>query len=175
MRFVFVRALVAGVALAVAVGDASADQPSRGIVLTAAPQAEKNPAEARNETPPSPEEVMNRRFPQPIRVGDLIGLPLLDWEDSTIGFIRQVVRTPEGKVRLIVPYSRWFGWAWFAETTTWGKRPVSVPLETVAILGRQVAALDMSREDFDAAPTWSVTQGQPIAPDETIRIALTRR
>ena len=29
----------------------------------------------------SPEEKMRRRFPQPVRVGDLIGLPLLDWDD----------------------------------------------------------------------------------------------
>ena len=29
----------------------------------------------------SPEEKMGRRFPQPVRVGDLIGLPLLDWDD----------------------------------------------------------------------------------------------
>src|SRR4051812_21390625 len=50
----------------------------------------------------SPEEKMRRRFPQPVRVGDLIGLPLLDWDDSTLGYVRHVVRTPEGKIQLIV-------------------------------------------------------------------------
>ena len=29
-----------------------------------------------------------------------------------------------------------------------------MPIETVAILGRQVDALDMSREEFDKAPTY---------------------
>ena len=55
-------------------------------------------------------ERMNRRFPQPVRVGDLIGLPVLDDRSSTLGFVRQVVRTAAGKIELIVSYSRWFGW-----------------------------------------------------------------
>ena len=46
----------------------------------------------------SPEEKMRRRFPHPVKVGDLIGLPVLDWDDVTIGHVRQVVRTPEGKI-----------------------------------------------------------------------------
>ena len=37
-------------------------------------------------------------FPQPIRVGDLIGLPVLDNDSSTLGYVRQVVRTPQGKI-----------------------------------------------------------------------------
>jgi hypothetical protein len=41
------------------------------------------------------QERMLRRFPQPVRVGDLIGLRVLDDDDSTIGFVRQVVRTPQ--------------------------------------------------------------------------------
>jgi hypothetical protein len=44
-------------------------------------------------------ERMNRRFPQPVRVGDLIGLPVLDDRSSTLGFVSQVVRTPAGRAR----------------------------------------------------------------------------
>ena len=123
----------------------------------------------------SPEEKMARRFPQKIRVGDLVGLPVLDWSDRTIGYVQQVVRTPVGKIQLIVPYRPWFGWVSYGGVFAWGKRPVAVPLETVAMLGRQVAALDMSREEFDAAPTFEASQATPIGPDETIRIAITRR
>src|ERR1700694_40 len=47
-------------------------------------------------------ERMNRRFPQPVRVGDLIGLPVLDDRASTLGFVRQVVRTAAGKTVLVV-------------------------------------------------------------------------
>ncbi len=102
---------------------------------------------------------MNSRYPQPIKVGDLIGLPVLDYSDSTIGYVRNVVRTPAGKIQLIVTQGGWpAGWS------TWRSRLVAVPIETVAILGRQLAALEMTREQFVTAPTWSEAEGQAIAP-----------
>jgi hypothetical protein len=114
----------------------------------------------------SPEEKMRRRFPQPVRVGDLIGLPLLDWDDSTIGYVRHVVRTAEGKVQLIVNQGRLFGW---------GGRLVQVPIEAVAILARQLDLLDISVEEFRAAPSWSAATAQSIPADEMIKIAVSRR
>jgi hypothetical protein len=164
-------------ALAVVVlraGPAPAQGVHAGVVLAAAPQADSPPA-GKAEKEPSPEEKMNRRFPQPVRVGDLIGLPVLDWQDSTIGYIRQVVRTPAGKIQLIVPYGKWLGWAGYGGPFDWGRRPVAVPIETVAILGRQVAALDMPREEFDAAPTYVASEATPLPPSDMIRIAITRR
>lgn len=113
-----------------------------------------------------PEERMKRRWPQPVKAGFLIGLPVLDYDDSTIGHVRKVVRTSENKILLIVAYGRWL---------TWNKRLVAVPIETVAILGRQINALEMLPEDFDKAPTWNDAGGRDIEPDATIQIAITRR
>ena len=110
-------------------------------------------------------ERMNRRFPQPVRVGDLIGLPVLDDRSSTLGFVRQVVRTAAGKIELIVSYSRWFGWF---------GRPVAVPIEAVGIEGRQVASLDMPRGEYAAAPAWQGQDATALPDDATIRIALAR-
>src|SRR5580700_555892 len=70
-----------------------------------------------------------KRFPQPARVGDLIGLPVLDLNSSTLGYVRQVVRTPAAEIKFIVDYSPW--WGWFG-------RPVAVPLEVLGIEGRQL-------------------------------------
>jgi hypothetical protein len=117
----------------------------------------------------TPEERMNRRFPQPTKAGDLIGLPVLDDYDLTIGYVHQVVRTPQGKIQLIVTQGGWLG-PWFGV----GSRLVSVPVEVVAILGRQLAALDMPRPEFVSAPTWS-GDGTPIPPDQMIKIAIYRR
>ena len=114
----------------------------------------------------TPEEKMRRRFPQPVRVGDLVGLPLLDWDDSTLGYVRHVVRTPEGKIQLIVNQGRLFGW---------GGRLVQVPIEAVAILARQIDLLDISVDEFRAAPAWSAATTQPIPADGTIKIAVSRR
>src|SRR6516164_8523842 len=113
----------------------------------------------------TPEERMARRLPQPVKVGDLIGLPVYDSNQLTLGHVLEVVRTPAGKIQLVVAYSPWFGW--------WG-RPVAVPIEAVGIFGRQIAALDMSRREFANAPTWSGGDAMPISPGDTIRIGLTR-
>ncbi len=114
----------------------------------------------------SPEAIMNRRFPQKVKVGDLIGLPVLDDNDVTLGRVQRVVHTPEGKIRLIVGYSKWFGWF---------GRPVAVPIEVVAILARQIASLDMPPAEYEAAPTWTEGTDVPIPYSEIIHIAVTRR
>jgi hypothetical protein len=108
----------------------------------------------------------NRRYPQKAKVGDLIGLPVLDDDDVTLGHVQKIVRTPAGKIELIVSYSKWFGWF---------GRPVAVPIEVVAILGRQIASVDMPPKDYAAAPTWTPGAEQTLSDNDTIRIALTRR
>jgi hypothetical protein len=113
-------------------------------------------------------ERMNRRFPQPARVGFLVGLPVLDDSASTLGYVQQVVRTSAGKTALIVGYSRWFGWF------GWLTRPVAVPIEVVGIEGRQIVSLDMPRSEYAAAPTWQAKDDTALPGDATIRIALAR-
>jgi hypothetical protein len=106
-----------------------------------------------------------RRFPQPVRVGDLIGLPVLDLNSSTLGYVREVVRTAAGQIEFIINYSRW--WGWFG-------RPVAVPLETLGIEGRHLMSLNMSPGDYAAAPTWHNTGAAPVPADATVRVALSR-
>lgn len=106
-----------------------------------------------------------KRFPQPVRVGDLIGLPVLDERASTLGTVRQVVRTAQGRIQLIVSYSRW--WGWFG-------RPVAVPLEVVGIEGRELVSLDMEPDEYAASPTWQDAGATALPADATIRIALVR-
>jgi PRC-barrel domain len=114
----------------------------------------------------TPEERMNRRFPQPVRVGDLRNLRVLDDQDVTIGLVRRVVRTPQGKILLLVSQGGWFGW---------GERLVAAPIEVMGIFGRQLASLDMEPKDYASASTWVEGGGVPIPDDEIIRIALTKR
>jgi hypothetical protein len=111
-------------------------------------------------------ERMGRRFPQPVRVGDLIDMPVLDDDSRTLGHVRQVVRTPEGHIELIVEYGGWFGW---------GMRRVAVPIEVVGIFGRQLASLDMPRSDYAAAPTWHDNADMVLSAEASISVALARR
>lgn len=166
---------ISGLAIAaISMTTAYGEIDQRSIIIAAAPQVSGPPA-GDGEKKLTPEQTMNRRFPQPVRVGFLIGLPVLDWNDATIGYIQQVVRTPEGKIQLIVPYYPWFGWVTNGGFADSWRRPVAVPIETVAILARQVDALEMLRKDFDAAPTFQASQATPVPPDEHVRIAITRR
>ena len=66
----------------------------------------------------------------------------------------------------MVPVGGWFGR---------GGRPVPVPLETVAILGRQIALLDIPRDDLPKLASWTPAAGQSVPADDIIRIAITRR
>ena len=158
----------------IAAGHVAQAQDTRGPMVVAEGGAHSDPQAAApakaasddDQESLSPEEKMRRRFPQPVKVGFLIGLPLLDWDDSTIGYVRHVVRTTEGKIQLIVNRGRLFGW---------GGPLVQVPIEAVAILARQIDLLDISLEEFRAAPVWSAAATQPIPPDETIKIAISRR
>jgi len=101
-----------------------------------------------------------KRFPQPARVGDLIGMPVLDLYAKTLGYVRKVVRTPAGEIKFIVGYSQW--WGWFA-------RPIAVPLEALGIEGGHLVSHDIQPSEYDAAPTCT-----PLPADATVRVALSR-
>lgn len=155
-------ATAAANAAAVAAISPAAFRIAQAIAQALAPSAGADAAD-RSDTA---EERMRRRFPQPVRVGDLIGLPLLDDGSRTLGLVRQVVRTPQHKIELIVDYDGWFGW---------GARPVAVPIEVVGIQGRELASLDMPRAEYAAAPTWQQTSETAIADADSINVALARR
>ncbi|MFG1212049.1 PRC-barrel domain-containing protein [Xanthobacter flavus] len=155
-------------------------RPSRSVLALAlvlgatgigAPSFAGGPPHANTQTAPgeddlTPAERMAERFPQKVRVGDLVGLPLLDFDDRTLGFVTEVARTPEGGIVLVVPVGGWFGR---------GGRPVPVPIETVAILGRQIALLDIPRDDLPKLASWTGGAGHNVPADDIIRIAITRR
>jgi PRC-barrel domain protein len=114
----------------------------------------------------TPEERMNARFPQKVRVGDLIGIAIQDYDDRILGHVTDVVRKPDGKIVLVMPEGRWL-WR--------SGRPVPIPIETVALLARHINLLDIPGEDVPKLPTWDPAQGSSIDKNEIIRIAIGRR
>jgi hypothetical protein len=114
----------------------------------------------------TPEQKMARRWPQPVRVGDLIGLEVSDESEEDFGHVRRVVRTGAGKIQLVVAIGGIFGW---------GERLVAAPIEVVASLGRHVFSIDMKKDQYATAPTWYGSDSTDIDPNEIIRIAIARR
>jgi len=166
MTFQVIACMVPALAVSFFV-PANAAAPEASAVPFAVAQAMIPPTGMDDAAKPMPmDERYLRRFPQPARVGDLIGLPVIDDDASTIGFVREVVRTGDGKIKFIVSYSRWFGWF---------GRPVAAPLEVFGILGRELASLDMPPSEYAAAPTWHGDGATVLPPDATIKVALGRR
>jgi hypothetical protein len=155
-----------GLALALAVSSSvctKAAASGRPVLLAQAMVPPTGMMDAEHPTPM--EQRYLDRYPQPAKVGSLIGLPMLDLNASTIGYVDQVVRTPRGKVELIVSYSRW--WGWFGHQ-------VAVPIEVVGIEGRQLVSLDMPPSEYAASPTWQSNGDAALPADATIQIALAR-
>jgi hypothetical protein len=130
----------------------------RSIVLAQAMIPRTGMMDAQNPMPMK--ERYLKRFPQPARVGDLIGMPVLDLYSKTLGYVRQVVRNPAGEIQFIVSYSPW--WGWFGR------------LEALGIEGGQLVSLDMSSNEYAAAPTWHDTETTPLPDDAIVRVALSR-
>jgi hypothetical protein len=98
----------------------------------------------------------------PVRVADLINLPIVDESKSTLGRVRAVVRTGEGKIQLLLPLGGLFGF---------GERLVPIPIESVAVTGPQVTVVDMPPHRFQKTPTWYGSDSEPLAPAATVSIS----
>lgn len=107
------------------------------------------------------------RFPQPVRVGDLLGKQVLRPVEAqdVLGRIAAIARRPGGTVLIVVRLGGVLGL---------GARPVAVPVEATALLGPYLAVMDLSPGQLRALPTYDSAGAQTLPSDETIRVGLTR-
>jgi hypothetical protein len=114
-------------------------------------------APSQAQTPPTAAMAAN-----PVRVADLIDLPIVDESKATLGRVRAVVRTDDGKIQLLLPLGGLFGF---------GERLVPIPIESVVVTGPQVTVVDLPRDRFQKSPTWYGSHSEPLAATETIAIS----
>ncbi len=112
-------------------------------------------------------EAASRRFPQPVRVGDLIHRTVLRPVESqpVLGHVTQVVRRGDGVVEIVIDYGGLFGI---------GARPIAVPVEAMALLGRDMEILDFTPKQLNHFPAYDGVGATPIAPNDIIRVGLAR-
>jgi hypothetical protein len=112
-------------------------------------------------------EAAARRFPQPVRVGDLVGRRVLQPLESqpTLGRVHAVVKQPDGTIDVIVDYGGLFGF--FA-------RPVAVPVEGMVLLGEYMEIVDFTPAQLSQFKTYDGSDASPLSPDSTIRVGLAR-
>lgn len=108
-----------------------------------------------------------RRFPQPVRVGDLINRTVLRPLESrpVLGSVIQVVRVSSGKEEIVMKYGGLFGF---------GGRYIAVPIEAMALLGNELEVLDYTPQQLDTFPTYTGRGTAPLAADDVIRMGLAR-
>ena len=107
------------------------------------------------------------RFPQPVRVGSLIGERVLQPLESqpTLGFVDRVVREGGGQIDVVVNCGGVLGF--FA-------RPVAVPVEAMVLRGPAMEVVDLGPAQLRQLPTFNGADATVLAPADTIRVGLAR-
>lgn len=108
-----------------------------------------------------------RRFPQPVRVGDLIDRQVLQPTPAqhVLGRVAAINRNETGGIEMVVRFGGFLGW---------GARPIAVPVEAVALLGEHVVVMDFTPEQLRDFPTLASGREATLPLDETIRMGLTK-
>jgi hypothetical protein len=106
-----------------------------------------------------------KRFPQSVRVGDLIHRRVLQPLESRpiLGHVDAVIRDSTGEVAIVVKYGGFLGF---------GGRLISVPADAIVLLGNELEILDFSPQQLDAFPTFHGIAARAVADNEEIRLGL---
>ena len=115
----------------------------------------------------TPEERSLARWPQPVRVGDLIGRPLLRNapQQTVLGRVAAVTRGADGTEAILVDAGGVLGL---------GTRRVAVPTAATALLGQFIVLMDLDPAELGRLPDVRDGVEGRLPWTETIRIGLTR-
>ena len=107
------------------------------------------------------------RFPQPVVVGTLVGRRLIEPEESqpVLGHVRGLVHNKDGDDQLVVETGGHLGI---------GTRLVVVDADSVALLGKQVALIDVNPDDFGKLPTYRSGSLPLVDPRGMIRLGVVK-
>lgn len=107
------------------------------------------------------------RFPQPVRVGDLVGRIVQRPVESQdyVGTVRRLVRNRKGTVLVVIDAGGWFGF---------GARPIAVPVDAMVLVGRAMEVVAYTPAQLDGLPSFAPGGTTPLAADTVIRVGLAK-
>ena len=107
------------------------------------------------------------RFPQPVRVGDLLGRQVLRPVESQdiLGRVRRLVRDRDGQIIVVVDFGGFFGF---------GRRPIAVPVDAMVLIGQDMEIVAFTPEQLRQFPTFSSSGTTDVAEDTTIKVGLAK-
>jgi len=134
-----------------------------------------NPGHAQSATPggmPPPPgmslaESAAMRFPQPVRVGDLLGREVLRPVESqdVLGRVRGLVRDRDGQIMVVVNFGGFLGF---------GARPIGVPVDAMVLLGQDMEIVAFTPDQLRQFPTFSPSGTTDVADDTIIKVGLAK-
>ena len=107
------------------------------------------------------------RFPQPVRVGDLLGREVLRPVESqdVLGRVRGLVRDRDGQIMVVVDFGGFLGF---------GARPIAVPVDAMVLLGQDMEIVAFTPEQLRQFPTFSPSGTTEVANDTIIKVGLAK-
>ncbi len=121
--------------------------------------------------PPPPgmslQESAAMRFPQPVRVGDLLGREVLRPVESqdVLGRVRRLVHDRDGQIMVVVDFGGFLGF---------GTRPIAVPVDAMVLVGQDMEIVAFTPEQLRQFPTFSPSGTTDIANDTIIKVGLAK-
>ncbi len=107
------------------------------------------------------------RFPQPVRVGDLLHRAVLKPVESqeVLGHVLQVVRSPDGEIRMVMSYGGLLGL---------GTHPIAVPVDAMVLVGQVVEVVGLTPQQLRAWPAYRGGDGVELPDDAMIKVGLAK-
>ena len=134
-------------------------------------------AQAQEPAPPGMnlERSAVRRFPQPVRVGSLLRRQVLQPTESqpTLGWVREVVRQPDGSVAVVMSYGSFLGRLTWPVAALFA-RPIAVPINAMVLLGQCMEVVDFTPSQLSRFATFDGAGATPLPPDAVIEVGLAR-
>jgi PRC-barrel domain len=107
------------------------------------------------------------RFPQPVRVGDLVGREVLRPVESqdVLGRVRRVVRDANGQIMVVVDFGGFLGF---------DSRPIAVPVDAMVLVGQDMEIVAFTPKQLRQFPTFSPVGTTDVADDAIIKVGLAK-
>lgn len=112
-------------------------------------------------------EAASRRFPQPVRVGDLLKREVLQPLESLpiLGRVHDVVKQTDGTIDVVVI---------FGGTFSLFTRPIAVPVDAMVLVGQYMEIVDFTPDQLKQFKTFDGTGTTSLPPDSVIRVGLAK-
>ena len=107
------------------------------------------------------------RFPQPVRVGDLLHREVLQPVESqnVLGRVRRVVLDSKGTIEVVIDFGGFLGF---------GTRPIAVPVDAMVLLGEDMEVVAFTPQQLRKFPTLSASGTSPVPADTVIKVGLAK-